>query len=61
MIFCDIYDLSLLISVKAFLPFLRVLKISQDREETIKMVSVIKETRVESILLVNILKFFLSL
>ena len=56
--FCDIYDLSFFISVKAFLPSLRVLKTSQDREEIIRMVSVIREMRVESILLFNLLKFF---
>jgi len=37
------YDLSLLISVKAFLPSLRVLKTNQEREEMISMVSVIRE------------------
>ena len=35
--------LSLFISVKAFLPSLRVLKTSQVREEIIRMVSVIRE------------------
>jgi len=43
MIFCDIYDLSLFISVKAFLPSLRVLKTSQEKEKMIRIVSVIKE------------------
>ncbi len=43
MIFCDIYDLSLFISVKAFLPSLRVLNTSQEIEETIRKVSVIRE------------------
>ena len=56
--FCDIYDLSLFISFKAFLPSLRVLKTSQKREEEIIIVSVIREIRVVSILLVNLLKFF---
>jgi len=37
------HDLSLFISVKAFLPSLRVLKMSQVREEIIKMMSVIRE------------------
>ena len=37
------YDLSLFISVNAFLPSLRVLKTSQDREKLIRMVSVIRE------------------
>ena len=59
--FCEIYDLSLFISVKAVLPSLRVLETSQAREEMIKMVSVIKETSVVSILLVNLMKFSLSL
>ena len=36
-------DLSLFISVRAFLPSLRVFKISQVREEIIRIVSVIKE------------------
>ena len=59
--FSDIYDLSLFISIKAFLPSLRVLKISQDSDEIIRIVSKISEIKVESILLVNLLKFFLSL
>ena len=42
-IFYNIYDLSLFISVRAFLPSLKVLKISQEKEEIIKMVSVIRE------------------
>ena len=59
--FCDIYDLSFFISVKAFLPSLRVLKTSQESEEMIRMVSVIREMRVVSILLVNSVKTFLKL
>ena len=59
--FYDIYDLSLFISVRAFVPSLRVLKTSQEREEMIRMVRVIKETRVISMLLVNLPEFFLSL
>jgi len=39
----EFHDLSLFISVKAFLPSLRVLKTSQVREEIIRMVSVIRE------------------
>ena len=58
MIFCDNYDLSLFISFKAFLPSLRVLKTSQDREKIIRMVRVIREMWVVSILLVNLLQFF---
>ena len=56
--FLRFYDLSLDISVKAFLPSLRVLNTSQDREKMIRMVSVIKEIWVVSILLVNLLNFF---
>jgi hypothetical protein len=41
--FSDNYYLSLFTSVKAFLPSLRVLKTSQEREEKIRIVSVIKE------------------
>jgi len=41
--FIVFYDLSLFISVKAFLPSLRVLKTSQDKEEIIRMVRVIRE------------------
>ena len=52
---------SLFVSVKAFLPSLRVLKVSQNREEEIRMESVIKEIRVVSILLVNLLTIFQSL
>jgi len=37
------HDLSLFISVKAFLPSLRVLKTSQIKEEIIRMVSVTRE------------------
>ena len=58
MIFCDIYDLFLFISVKAFLPSLRVLKTSQDKEKIIRIVRVIRETRFVSILLINLLKSF---
>ena len=56
--FIVFHDLSLFISVKALLPSLRVLKTSQDREEIIRMVRVIREMWVVSILLVNLLKFF---
>ena len=46
-VFCDSYYLFLLdISVRAFLPSLRVLKAIQKRDETIKILSVIRETRV---------------
>ena len=44
---CDIYYLSLFISVRAFLPSLRVLKTSQESEEVITIVSIIKEINVE--------------
>ena len=39
-------DLSLFISVRAFVPSLRVLKTSQESEEIIRMVSVVKDIRV---------------
>ncbi|MBW3055466.1 hypothetical protein CU307_07620 [Prochlorococcus marinus str. MU1411] len=58
---CDIYNLSLLISVKAFLPSLRVLKTSEERENIIRIVSIIREKRVVSKLIVNLLDFFKSL
>ena len=58
--FLDIYDLSLFISVKAFLPSLRVLKTSQESEVIIRMVRVIRDIRDVSVLLVNLLKIFLS-
>ena len=56
MFFCDIYDLYLFISVRAFLPSLRVLRISQDKNAIIKIVSVISEIKVVSKLLVNLLQ-----
>ena len=58
LVVCDTYDLSLFISVRAFLPSLRVLKTSQEREEIIRMASVIKEIKVTSRLLINLLKIF---
>ena len=57
----EIYNLSLFISVNAFLPSLRVRKTSKDKEVMIRMVSIIREVRVESILLINLLKMFLGL
>ncbi len=42
-VFCDIYDLSLFISVRAFLPSLSVLKTNQVREEIMRAISVIRE------------------
>ena len=59
--FIVFHDLSLFISVKAFLPSLRVLKTSQAREEIIRMVSVIREIWVVSILFANLIKFLMSL
>ena len=56
--FIVFHDLSLFISVKAFLPSLRVLKTSKEREKTINMVSEIKEIKVVSILLNNLQRFF---
>jgi len=41
--FIVFHDLSLFISVKAFLPSLRVLKTSKVKEEIIRMESVIRE------------------
>ena len=58
MFFSDIYDLFLSISVRAFLPSLRVLETSQDREEIIKIVSANKENSDVSKLLVNLLILF---
>ena len=60
-IFIVFHDLSLFISVKAFLPSLRVLNKSQVREEIIRMVSVISEIWVVSILFANLIKFLMSL
>ena len=58
MIFYYIYDLSLFISIKAFLPSLRVLRTNQEREEIISMLRAISEIRFVSKLVVNSLKFF---
>ena len=52
-LFCNIHNLSLFISVRAFLPSLSVLKTSQERQEIIRMESVMSEIDVVSILLVN--------
>ena len=46
---CHIYFESLFISFKAFVPSFKVLKTSQDIDEIIKTVSIIKETKVVSI------------
>ena len=59
--FLDIQDLSLFMSVKAFLPSLRVLKINKQREETMMIESVISEKKVVLKLLINLLKLFQSL
>ena len=59
--FIVFHDLSLFISVRAFLPSLRTPKTSQDREEIIRMVRVIREMWIVSILLANLLKFFLEI
>ena len=58
--FIVFHNLSLFISVRAFLPSLRVLEISQVREETITKVSVIREIWVVSRMLDNLIKFFMS-
>ena len=49
-----IYYQSLFISVRAFLPSLRVLDTSQVKDEIISMVRVIREIRVVSMFLVNL-------
>ena len=59
--FIVFHDQSLFISVKAFLPSLRVLKMSQIREKIIRMVRVIREIWVVSILFANLIKVFMSL
>ena len=59
--FIVFHDLSLFISVRAFLPSLRVLNTSHVKDEIIRIVSVIRETRVVSILLVNLKGFLQSL
>ena len=56
-VYCDIYVLFLFICDRAFLPSLRFFKRSQEREEIIRMESVISEVRVVSMLLVKLLKF----
>ena len=56
--FFGIYNVSLFISLSAFLPSLRVLKTSQDREKRIRKVSVIREIKVISIPLVILLTLF---
>ena len=60
-IFCDIHNKSLFMSLRAFLPSLSVLKSNQESEYIIRKVSVIREIRVVSILLANLIKFFVSL
>ena len=52
-VFCDIHDLSLFVSVRAFLPSLSVLKTSQEIQKIIRMESVMSEIKVVSMLLVN--------
>ena len=59
-IFCEVYDLSLFISVRAFLPSLRVFKTSQDEKEIIKMESIKREIKVESVLKINLPEIFKS-
>ena len=59
--FIVFHDLSLFISVKAFLPSLRVLKTSQEEKQVIRIESVIKDIRVVSIMVVNLLELFLEL
>ena len=59
--FFDNYDMSLFVSVKAFLPSLRVLKTSQERKKMIRMISVTREITFISISLINLLDFFQNL
>ena len=54
---CDIYDLFLFISDRAFLPSLRVFKTSQEKEEIIRIERVTREKIVVSKLLINFLNF----
>ena len=56
--FLIVFYYLLFISVRAFLPSLRVLVTSQEREEIIKIVSITKEMKVISKLLFNLLTFF---
>ena len=60
-VFCDVKDKSSFISSKAFLPSFKVVVSSQEREEIIKMVSVISEKKVVSMLLFKLVKYFLGL
>ena len=57
----EIHDLSSFISVRAFLPSLRVIKTNQVSEAIIRMISVIREIWVVSILFDNLIKFLMSL
>ena len=59
--FFDIQDLYLFISLRAFLPSLRVLIINQEREEMITMARVIREIIDVSKLLINLQKFYSEL
>ena len=56
--FWDIDYQSLFISLRAFLPSLRVLKISQESDEIIRMVSVNKEIRMVWVMIFNLQKYF---
>ena len=59
--FIVFHNLSLFISVRAFLPSLSVLNTSHESKEIIRIVSVIREIVVVSKLVVNLIKFFMSL
>jgi len=59
--FIVFHDLSLFISVRAFLPSLMVVDTSKERAEIIRIESVIKEIRVVSMFLVKLILFFKSL
>jgi len=56
--FIVFHDLSLFISVRAFLPSLRVLLTNQESEVMMRIMSVIREIRLVSMLFVNLLKLF---
>ena len=43
---CDVHNLSLVISLRAFLPSFRLLRTNQEKEEIIKMLSTTREIKV---------------
>ena len=50
-VFCDLYETSFFISLRAFLPSFRVLKTNHEIEEIIRTASVTRDIKVTSILL----------